>query len=230
MVNVKLPDGSVRPFEAPPSVLDVAAAIGPGLAKAALGGKVDGRLVDLSHVIDRDAALEIATEKSPEALDMIRHSTAHLMAQATQRLFPDTQVTIGPVIENGFFYDFARKVPFTPDDHIFIRDFRLQTLIGFHRRERVVPQTIRLDLEIGIANAAVFTSDKVADCIDYDKVTARIREIASQHVNLVETLAERVARLLLDEFGAASAKVSIAKLGILKDVGLVGVTVERRRT
>jgi 7,8-dihydroneopterin aldolase/epimerase/oxygenase len=116
-------------------------------------------------------------------------------------------------------------------DHIFIRDFRLQTLIGFHRRERVVPQTIRLDVEIGIANAAVFSSDKVAaDCIDYDKVTARIREVASEHVNLVETLAERVARLLLDEFGAASAKVSIAKLGILKDVGLVGVTVERRRT
>jgi 7,8-dihydroneopterin aldolase/epimerase/oxygenase len=117
-----------------------------------------------------------------------------------------------------------------PMDHIFIRDFRLQTLIGFHRRERVVPQTIRLDLEIGIANAAVFTSDKVADCIDYDKVTARIREVASEHVNLVETLAERVARLLLDEFGAAWAKVSIAKLGILKDVGLVGVSVERRRT
>src|SRR4030095_8123892 len=114
-------------------------------------------------------------------------------------------------------------------DHIFIRDFRLQTLIGFHRRERVVPQTIRLDVEIGIANAAVFSTDKVRDCICYDKVTARIREIASEHVNLVETLAERVARLLLDEFGAASAKVSIAKLGILKDVGLVGVTVERRR-
>jgi len=91
-----------------------------------------------------------------------------------------------------------------------------------------VPQTIRLDLEIGIGNAAVFTSDKVADCIDYDKVTARIREVGSEHVNLVETLAERVARLLLDEFGAAWVKVSIAKLGVLKDVGLVGVSVERR--
>jgi 7,8-dihydroneopterin aldolase/epimerase/oxygenase len=113
-------------------------------------------------------------------------------------------------------------------DHIFIRDFRLQTLIGFHRRERVVPQTIRIDLEIGIANAAVFASDKVADCIDYDKVTARIREVASEHVNLVETLAERVARLVLDEFEAAWVKVSIAKLGILKDAGLVGVTIERR--
>lgn len=115
-------------------------------------------------------------------------------------------------------------------DHIFIRDLRLQTLIGFHRRERVVPQTIRIDLEIGIANTAVFASDKVTDCIDYDKVTTRIRETASQHVNLVETLAERVARLVLDEFGAAWVKVSIAKLGILKDVGLVGVTVERRKS
>jgi len=115
-------------------------------------------------------------------------------------------------------------------DHIFIRDFRLQTLVGFHRRERVVPQTIRLDLEIGIANTSVFTSDKVADCVDYDKVTARITEVASQHVNLVETLADRMARLVLEEFGAAWVKVSIAKLGILKDVGLVGVTVERRRS
>jgi dihydroneopterin aldolase len=114
-------------------------------------------------------------------------------------------------------------------DHIFIRDFRLQTLIGFHRRERVVPQTIRLDLEIGIANAAVFSSDKVADCIDYDKVTTRIRELATQHVNLVETLADRVARMVLEEFDAASVKVSIAKLGIMKDVSLVGVTIERRR-
>ena len=114
-------------------------------------------------------------------------------------------------------------------DHIFIRDFRLQTLIGFHRRERVVPQTIRLDLEIGIANRAVFASDKVTDCIDYDKVTTRIREVAGAHVNLVETLADKVAGMVLDEFGAAWVKVSIAKLGILKDVGLVGVTVERSR-
>jgi dihydroneopterin aldolase len=114
-------------------------------------------------------------------------------------------------------------------DHIFIRDFRLQTLIGFHRRERAVPQTVRFDLEIGIANAAVFASDKVTDCIDYEKVTQRVREIAAGHVNLVETLAERVARLLLEEFGAAWVKVSIAKLGILRDVGLVGVSIERRR-
>jgi dihydroneopterin aldolase len=114
-------------------------------------------------------------------------------------------------------------------DHIFVHDFRLQTLIGFHRRERIVPQTIRIDLEIGIANEAVFSSDKVADCIDYDKVTTRVREVAAEHVNLVETLADRVARMVLDEFGAAWVKVSIAKLGILKDVGRVGVTIERRK-
>ncbi len=116
MINITLPDGSQRPFEHPVSVQDVAASIGAGLAKAALAGKVDGKLVDTGFVIDRDANVAIVTEKSPEALDIIRHSTAHLLAQATQRLFPDTQVTIGPVIENGFFYDFARKTPFTPED------------------------------------------------------------------------------------------------------------------
>src|SRR5512135_2466522 len=116
MINITLPDGSQRPFENPVTVQDVAASIGAGLAKAALAGKVDGKLVDTSYRIDRDAKLEIVTEKSPEALEIIRHSTAHLLAQATQRLFPDTQVTIGPVVENGFYYDFARKTPFTPDD------------------------------------------------------------------------------------------------------------------
>jgi threonyl-tRNA synthetase len=116
MINITLPDGSQRPFENPVTVQDVAASIGAGLAKAALAGKVDGKLVDTSYRIDRDARLEIVTEKSPDALDIIRHSTAHLLAQATQRLFPDTQVTIGPVVDNGFYYDFARKTPFTPDD------------------------------------------------------------------------------------------------------------------
>jgi len=116
MVNITLPDGSQRQFDNPVSVQDVAASIGAGLAKAALAGKVDGKLVDTSFCIDHDASLAIVTEKSHEALDILRHSTAHLLAQATQRLFPDTQVTIGPVIDNGFYYDFARKAPFTPDD------------------------------------------------------------------------------------------------------------------
>ena len=116
MINITLPDGSQKQFDQPVTVQDVAASIGAGLAKAALAGKVDGKLVDTSFRIEHDAKLEIVTEKSPDALDIIRHSTAHLLAQATQRLFPDTQVTIGPVIENGFFYDFARKTPFTPED------------------------------------------------------------------------------------------------------------------
>ncbi|HVJ63279.1 MAG TPA: threonine--tRNA ligase [Tahibacter sp.] len=116
MVYITLPDGSQRAFDQPVSVQDVAASIGPGLAKSALAGKVDGKLVDTSYRIEADAALEIVTEKHPDALEVIRHSTAHLLAQATQRLFPDTQVTIGPVVDNGFYYDFARKTPFTPDD------------------------------------------------------------------------------------------------------------------
>ncbi|MCK7592815.1 threonine--tRNA ligase [Pseudomarimonas salicorniae] len=116
MPAITLPDGSQRAFEQPVTVAEVAASIGPGLAKAALAGKVDGKLVDTSHRIEQDAALEIVTDKHPDALEILRHSTAHLLAQATQRLFPDTQVTIGPVIDNGFYYDFARKTPFTPED------------------------------------------------------------------------------------------------------------------
>ena len=116
MVNVTLPDGSVRPFEGPVTVAEVAASIGAGLAKAALAGKVDGKLVDTSHVIDADAQLAIVTAKDAEALDLIRHDAAHVMAQAVQELYPGTQVTIGPAIEDGFYYDFARETPFTPED------------------------------------------------------------------------------------------------------------------
>jgi len=116
MINITLPDGSVRPFESAPTVFDVAASIGAGLAKAALAGKVDGNLVDTSFRIEKDSSLEIVTEKHTDALDVLRHSTAHLLAQAVQRLYPGAQVTIGPVIENGFFYDFAYERPFTPDD------------------------------------------------------------------------------------------------------------------
>jgi threonyl-tRNA synthetase len=117
MITITLPDNSKKSFDNPPSVRDVAASIGAGLAKAALAGKVDGKLVDLSRTVDHDAHVEIVTEKSPEALDIIRHSTAHLLAQAVQRLHPGTQVTIGPVIEDGFYYDFAPKgEPFKPED------------------------------------------------------------------------------------------------------------------
>ena len=116
MIQIALPDGSQRGYDHAPSVREVAASIGPGLAKAALAGRVDGKLVDLGRAIEHDARLEIITEKSPEALEIIRHSTAHLLAQAVQRLFPGAQVTIGPVIDNGFYYDFAYQRPFTPED------------------------------------------------------------------------------------------------------------------
>ena len=116
MLAVSLPDGSKREFAAPVTVADVAQSIGSGLAKAALAGIVDGRLVDLSFTLDHDVQLAIVTDKSPEALDIVRHSTAHLLAYAVKTLFPTAQVTIGPVIENGFYYDFSFHRPFTPED------------------------------------------------------------------------------------------------------------------
>ena len=116
MISIRLPDGSQREFETPVTVAQVAASIGAGLAKAALAGKVDGNLVDTSHLIQQDAELAIITDKDPEGLDVIRHSTAHLLAYAVKELFPDAQVTIGPVVDNGFYYDFSYKRPFTPED------------------------------------------------------------------------------------------------------------------
>ena len=116
MASVTLPDGSKREYEGPVTVAQVAASIGAGLAKAALAGRVDGKLVDLSHVIDGDAAVAIITARDPEGLEIIRHSTAHLMAQAVKELFPEAQVTIGPAIENGFYYDFSYTRAFTPED------------------------------------------------------------------------------------------------------------------
>jgi threonyl-tRNA synthetase len=116
MPAIRLPDGAVRQYDAPVTVAEVAASIGPGLAKAALAGNVDGKVVDTTYVIDHDAAVSIVTERDAAGLDVIRHSTAHLLAYAVKELFPDAQVTIGPVIEDGFYYDFSFKRPFTPDD------------------------------------------------------------------------------------------------------------------
>ncbi|MCA3240133.1 MAG: threonine--tRNA ligase [Rubrivivax sp.] len=116
MIQITLPDGARREYPAALTVGEVAASIGPGLAKAALAGKVDGRVVDLSHRIEADAQLAIVTDKDADGLEVIRHSTAHLLAYAVKELFPEAQVTIGPVIENGFYYDFAYKRPFTPED------------------------------------------------------------------------------------------------------------------
>ncbi|HQO53973.1 MAG TPA: TGS domain-containing protein, partial [Ottowia sp.] len=116
MIHITLPDGSQREFPGPVTVAEVAQSIGAGLAKAALGGKVDGKLVDTSFRIDHDVQLAIITAKDAQGLEMIRHSTAHLLAYAVKELFPEAQVTIGPVIENGFYYDFSYKRPFTPED------------------------------------------------------------------------------------------------------------------
>ncbi|MDD2863617.1 MAG: threonine--tRNA ligase, partial [Methylococcales bacterium] len=116
MLVITLPDGSQRNYDAPLSVLEVAQSIGSGLAKATLAGKVNGQLVDASTIIQNDAQLQIITAKDEEGVDVIRHSTAHLLAQAVKQLFPEAQVTIGPVIENGFYYDFAYSRPFTPED------------------------------------------------------------------------------------------------------------------
>ncbi len=116
MITITLPDGSNRQFPQPVTVAEVAASIGPGLAKSALAGKVNGRLVDTSFRIGSDATLSIVTDRDPDGLEVLRHSTAHLLAYAVKELFPDAQVTIGPVIENGFYYDFSYKRPFTPED------------------------------------------------------------------------------------------------------------------
>lgn len=116
MPNITLPDGQIKHFENPITVYETAYSISPNLAKAAIAGMVDGALVDTHFLIEKDASLKIVTEKQPEGLEIIRHSAAHLLAQAVKRLFPQAQVTIGPVIENGFYYDFAFERPFTPED------------------------------------------------------------------------------------------------------------------
>src|SRR5258707_3751689 len=116
MPNIRLPDGSIKSFPSPVTVAEVAQAIGPGLARAALAGKVNGKLVDTSYRLESDSELAIVTERDNEGVEILRHSTAHLLAYAVKELFPDAQVTIGPVVENGFYYDFSFKRPFTPED------------------------------------------------------------------------------------------------------------------
>src|SRR3990172_4055798 len=116
MPVIRLPDGSHKTFDVPVTVAEVAASIGPGLARAALAGRVGGTLVDTSCRIEADADLAVITERDKEGVEILRHSAAHLLAHAVKELFPDAQVTIGPVIENGFYYDFSYKRPFTPED------------------------------------------------------------------------------------------------------------------
>jgi threonyl-tRNA synthetase len=122
MLKVRLPDGATREFPGSVTVAALAASIGPGLAKAALAGRVNGRLVDLSHLIDADAEVAIVTARDAQGVEVLRHSTAHLLAHAVKQLYPEAQVTIGPVIDNGFYYDFSYQRPFTPDDLAAIED------------------------------------------------------------------------------------------------------------
>ena len=138
MISVRLPDGSERQFDAPLTVAQIAASIGAGLAKAALAGKVNGQLVDTSHLISTDVELSIITDKDPEGLDVIRHSTAHLLAYAVKQLYPDAQVTIGPVIDNGFYYDFSYKRPFTPDDLVLIE----KKMVELARKDEPVTRSV----------------------------------------------------------------------------------------
>ena len=115
-VKITLPDGSVKAFDGPVSGEEVAAAIGPGLAKAALAMRVDGALLDIYALIEKDAKVSIITEKGDDGLELLRHDCAHIMAEAVKELWPETQITIGPIIEDGFYYDFSRKEPFTLED------------------------------------------------------------------------------------------------------------------
>src|SRR3990167_5279376 len=118
MINVRLPDNSIKTFPNPITILDVAKNISPSLAKATIAGIINNVMCDSSYVLNQDCSLRLITDKDPESLDIIRHSTAHLLAQAVKELFPSVQVTIGPVIENGFYYDFSFERPFTPEDLI----------------------------------------------------------------------------------------------------------------
>ncbi len=141
MPIITLPDGSKREFEEPVTVAQLAASIGAGLAKAALAGRVNGRLVDTSYLIDGDAEVAIVTDRDPAGLEVIRHSTAHLLAQAVKQLFPEAQVTIGPVIEDGFYYDFAYQRAFTPEDLVAIETRMMELAKADHKvLRRVMPR------------------------------------------------------------------------------------------
>jgi threonyl-tRNA synthetase len=171
MLTITLPDGSRREFDQPVSVFDVAADIGPGLAKAALAGKVDGVLVDASHVIEQDAELAIITSKSEEALELLRHDAAHVMAQAVQELYPGTQVTIGPAVEDGFYYDFARDEAFTPEDltaiekrmhEIVKRDLKIEREVWDREQAVKVFGEIGEDYKVEIINEVIPEGEEVS--------------------------------------------------------------------
>ncbi len=171
MPQITLPDGSVKSFDAPVSVAQVAASIGQGLARAALAGRVDGRLVDTSYLIANDARQAIVTARDEEALELLRHDAAHVMAQAVQELYPGTQVTIGPAIENGFYYDFARAEPFTPDDlgaieqrmhEIVARDLPLQREVWDREDAKTVFAGIGEGYKVQIIEAIIPEGEEVS--------------------------------------------------------------------
>jgi threonyl-tRNA synthetase len=146
MLAITLPDGSQRQFDRAVTIAEIAASIGPGLAKAALAGRVDGATVDTSYLVDHDAAISVVTDKDPEGLEIIRHSTAHLLANAVQELYPEAQVTIGPVIDDGFYYDFAYKRPFTTEDLAAIEQRMAEIAakdLPVHRR--VLPRDVAIE-------------------------------------------------------------------------------------
>jgi threonyl-tRNA synthetase len=145
MPDIRLPDGSVKKFDRPVTVAEIAQAIGPGLARAALAGRVNGKLVDTSHRVDSDAEVAIVTDKDREGVEILRHSTAHLLAHAVKELYPDAQVTIGPVIEDGFYYDFSFKRPFTPEDLAAIEK----------RMAEIVKRDLKVERQVVARDAAV---------------------------------------------------------------------------
>ncbi|MEW8079364.1 MAG: threonine--tRNA ligase, partial [Candidatus Thiodiazotropha endolucinida] len=153
MPVISLPDGSQREFDQAVTVYEIAADIGPGLAKAALAGRVDGRLVDTSFLVDKDCEVAIVTSRDDEALELIRHDAAHAMAQAVQELYPGTQVTIGPAIEDGFYYDFARDEAFTPDDLKKIEQ----------RMHEIVKRNLPLQREVWEREEAIRTFDSIGE-------------------------------------------------------------------
>jgi len=152
MPNIRLPDGSSKSFPGPVTAAEIAASIGASLARAALAGKVNGKLVDTGYRVESDAELQIVTERDAEGLEILRHSTAHLLAQAVKELFPEAQVTIGPVIENGFYYDFSYKRPFTPEDLSSIEK-RMQEIAKkdspVHRREMARDEAVAYFKSLG---------------------------------------------------------------------------------
>ncbi|HYN38514.1 MAG TPA: threonine--tRNA ligase, partial [Rhodospirillales bacterium] len=161
-VRITLPDGSVRAFDRAVSGIELAHDIAPSLAKAALALRVDGVLADLATVIDHDSRVAIVTAKDPDALELIRHDAAHVMAQAVQELFPGTQVTIGPAIENGFYYDFARAEPFTPEDLPRIEE----------RMRAIVDRNLALVREVWDRNEAIAYFQKIGEHFKAELIAA----------------------------------------------------------